>query len=166
MKKRFALVLFVLCVCLSACNKYEDIERANKDSMYNMVYSITRARYDKDIDEVYKYVPDIFISKEMKNKYVDDLMKVKENLNDTIGIQNVIYKDITKEERKKLVDYVTEKYSIKKEKLHNISREGIIELDVLYYDKKRKKNILQCKNFGFIYENKWYIIVIEEKLKK
>ena len=67
MKKGLIIILIVSLTCIiSACgnnvqtNMNEEIERND------MSYKLTRARYDGDIEKIYDYTPNVFLSDELK----------------------------------------------------------------------------------------------------
>ena len=92
MKKRLSIIVIVsLIMILSACEKSVDTGRTDYLGMTDISILLSRARYDGDIDKIYEYTPNVFLSDELKRRYVKKINREGIAYRKLIGIQNVEY---------------------------------------------------------------------------
>ena len=162
MKKILIIGVCIVSMLLVGCNNLnigKEDERT-KRNRYNMVYMTTRARQEGNKDEINEYIPDIFLSKEFKERYMEKLFSIKKYNITSFGIRDVKYRICDAKENEDIKEIIFERYSIKEDL--EINNEGILEYKIKYLDNKGEEKRLYSKNYVFMYKDKWTMLVIEE----
>ena len=165
MKKVFiAIFICMISAIFAGCSsgnmgKEDEITKRNR---YNMVYMITRARQEGNENQINEYIPDIFLSKEFRERYIDKLLDIKDYTITSFGIREIKYELCNAKEKQDLCDELFERYSIKEEVSDEITNSGVLNYKIKYLNDKGEEKWLYSKNFTFKYKGDWTLLIIEE----
>jgi len=154
------IVVFCVCTLLVACSN--DKQKKEEEERYNLVYKITRARLDEDLDIIDDYIPDIFLSNEQKNRYISKICDLSQKTDKAVGIQNVEYRQVNVRERQDYINRFVQEINISEVFTDDMMKVGIVKFDIVFYDHDGKKKTFKSENLAFEYEGKWSMILIEE----
>ena len=164
MKKRLITCLIVSLIgLLSSCNNSNSINKNDELARNDMSYMLTRARYDGDRDKMDECTPDIFLSDELKQRYVARIEKKSKAYNGIVGVQNMEYQIVNAGVRKNIFDKLASLYGVDEGLCNEVTKAGYFTYDIVSMNKKGKEIRKKSTNVAFIYEEKWYLIIINEE---
>ncbi len=164
MKKGLIIAVVVSLVgLLSACGNNIFNEREDYIEREKMVYDLSRARYDGKKEKIYQLTPNVFLSDELKNRYVKKVDCKGKAYLDLIGIQNVKYQIVNAGVKNTIFRKIESDYGIDEEINKDVSKVGYITYDIVSSDKNGNKIVNKNKDLTFMYEEKWYVIVLDNE---
>ena len=163
MKRGLIIFLIVsLSMVLSACKMNHNKQTQEDFNRNDMAHILSRARYDGDMDKIYECTPNIFLSDELKNRYVKKINCEGMAYRNLVGVQNMKYNIVNAGVRAQIFSKLASDYGVDEGLRNDVSKAGYFTYDIVWNDKKGNKKVKKNKDLIFLYDDKWYIVVLDD----